>query len=209
MSVTAHLTAIVEGRRPDDDGLLSTCRLEWQGFEAYGEEAILELFRESPLATDDLILVETATAAAWIGSNSALIADLFDGRVGRLWRVGDGSPPQPEPRLSVAFDADLRQARGDVTLRPEDHPELARDRIAELITVGTELSRSQQSMPTYRARAFALRAFSSGPRTAALFAIYLVTSGPVRQSTWGNAAVLLGGPTVVDPLGKLTTMSHF
>ncbi len=198
MSVAAHLRALAEGRRPADDGLLGACRLEWRGAEAYGEEAILELFRAAPFAPEGAKLVETACSAAWIGADAALVADVYDGRIGRLWRIGMGDAPEPEPAVSVAFDPDLRQQRGDVLLRAEDHPELARDQVERLIEAGRALTAAHDGPPLHRARAWAVRAFTAGDDTAALFAVHRLTGGPTRGGGFGYAAVLLGGPVIAE-----------
>ena len=93
MSVRASLAAVARGVRPDDDSLLASCRFDWGGDETIGEEAILEAMALSPLAgLAEARLVESATGAALIGADDAVFVDLYDGRIGRLWRVGAPSP---------------------------------------------------------------------------------------------------------------------
>ncbi len=196
MSVSAHFAALAAGRRPAADGLLGTCRLEWAGGEAYGEEAILELFRASPFAPgDEATLVESATAAAWIGRDRALVADLYGGRIGRLWRLGNGVPPATEPNVAVAFDPDLAQARGDVLFRRADHPALDSDRTEAVIATGHALVTASAPQPLHRARVFVIRAFSGAGGTAALYAVHRLTGGAVRGGGFGHAAALLGDGT--------------
>lgn len=202
MTLLPHLTALARGERPADDRLLGNCRMEWGGGEAYGEEAILESFRASPFAPGaHATLVETPMAAAWIGETSALIADLYDGRIGRLWRLGEGAAPEPEPAVAVAFDPDLQQARGELLWRAEDHPELARDMAAEVATAAAALARDTRT-PMHRARVFVLRAFSAGATSAVLFAVHRLTGGAVRTSGFGHAVALIetgGHRLVIDP----------
>ena len=108
-----------------NNSILPSCRLEWGGIEAYGEEAISEAFRASPLK-GDVHFVECAHACLLRVNEGALFADLFDHRVGRLWRVGKASSNKPEPRLSMPFDPDLQQERGSIQFRLADHPSLDR-----------------------------------------------------------------------------------
>lgn len=198
MSLLQHLEALANGRRPDGDGLLGNCRFEWRGHDTCGEEAILEVFRTAPFDGSRAVLVETATAAAWISQQEALIADVYDGRIGRLWRIGEGAAPLPEPAVSVAFDPDLSQARGDVLIEPEDHPELDDGAFSDVVAAGRALLGETTSVPIHRARAFCVRAFSGATGTAALFAVYRLSGGTVRRSGFAYAAILLGGPSVAD-----------
>ncbi len=198
MSILQHFAALATGQRPADDGLLGNCRFEWRGTEACGEEAILEIFRGAPFDSAQALLVETAAAAAWIGPNGALIADLYDGRIGRLWRIGEGHAPPPEPAVSVAFDPDLRQARGDISIDPADHPELAADMLGDVVAAGHALLMEGAPKPIHRARAFCVRAFSGTNGTAALFAVHCLTGGAVRSGGFGYAAVRIGGASVAD-----------
>jgi hypothetical protein len=201
VSVADHFAVLAAGRRPANDGLLSNCRLEWRGGEAYGEEAILESFRAAPFDPGaDAVLVETATSAAWVGAGCALVADLYSGRVGRLWRTGMGASPALEPAVAVAFDPDLRQVRGDVLLRAEDHPSLAPDAVEGVIAAGRDLVAASASQPVHRTRAFVLRAFTGADHSAALFAVHRLTGGATRSGGFAYAAVVLGGPISVDDL---------
>lgn len=185
------LHRLAGGERPGDR-LLHSCRLQWADEEAFGEEAVLELFRAAPLDLDDATLVETATAAALIGAEGALVADLYDRRVGRLWRLGAGVLPAAEPSIAVAFDPDLRQERGGVYLRGEDHPELAPAALDAVHAAGQAFIKPAGT-PLHRARAFPVRAFGDGERAAALFAVYHVTGGLVRQSGFADAIALIEG----------------
>ena len=92
MSAIDHLRAVARGEAPADDGLLGNARCGWGRSELIGEESILAAFCAEPFATDgDVLVVETAQSAALVGAQDALIADVYDGRIGRLWRVGRGA----------------------------------------------------------------------------------------------------------------------
>lgn len=203
MSMSETLAALCVGHRPAGDGLLGNARLEWGGGEAYGEEAILESFRAAPIDGAAGTLVAGTTAAAWIGSEVALVADLYDGRIGRLWRLGAGPSPAPEPAVAVAFDTDLRQVRGDVSFRAEDHPELASANYDAVIAAGNALLGADHAPALHRARAFVVRAFSVGEATVALYAIHRLTAEAPRQAGFNYAVALIETDAalrlVVDP----------
>jgi hypothetical protein len=193
------LQTIAAGR--PDPALLGNCRLEWGEGEAYGEEAILELFRAAPMALGQGVTIATPTALAWIGAEEALVADLYDGHVGRLWRMGAGPAPAPEPAVAVAFDPDLHQQRGAVLFRAEDHPELDPAAAPDVLAAGGLLLDGVMDGAMHRARAFVLRAFTGPAGTVALFAIHRLTGGAVRGAGFLHAAALIeGGATrlVID-----------
>ena len=195
MSARDALIALAAGRRPVDAGgdrLLGACRLHWADVELFGEEAVLELFRAAPLDLGGAMAVATPTGAALIGADAALVADLYDGRIGRLWRLGAGEPPEAEPFVAVAFDPDLRQQRGHVHFRAEDHPALPAGARDAVLAAGHALI----DLPgAHRARAFAIRAFADAERAVALFAVHRLSGGAVRQAGFGHAAAL------IDPAG--------
>jgi len=172
--------------------LLGNCKLEWAGTEIYGEEAIAEAFRAAPLSGDEnTLFIESAHNAAWFANGSALFADLYDGRIGRLWRLGAGEPPAREPAVSVAFDPDLRQQRGAVLARAADHPLLDLAHLAPLEAAAAKLIAAPVGDSQHRARAFLFRAFSSGEQAAALFAVHRLSGGEVRSSSFAFAAVAI------------------
>jgi len=172
--------------------LLGNCKLEWAGTEIYGEEAIAETFRAAPLAGDeDSLFIESTHNAAWFANDSALFADLYDGRIGRLWRLGAGETPAREPAVSVAFDPDLRQQRGAVLARAADHPLLEPAHLAPIEAAAAELIVAPAGHSQHRARAFLVRAFSAGDQAAALFAVHRLSGGAVRSSSFAFAAVAI------------------
>ena len=168
MSVLDTLTDLRAGRRPLA-GLLHGCRLHAFGSEVQGEDAIAERFRTLPYVPTDPVMVEVPGHFALFAGAGAIIADVADGNVARLWRVGPGPAIPPEPGVSVAFDPDLAQARGDHFFSADDHPALASGAVARVEGLGRDLARADVA---YRARAFTIRAFGSGSEGAALFAMY-------------------------------------
>ena len=206
MSAVEAMIAVAQGRRPLDTGLLENCRLEWAGGEAYGEEAILASFRANPLPIGAGEVLRAPHALAWIGEGAALFADLYDERIGRIWRTGNGVPPVAEPVIGVAFDPDMRQQRGDVLLRAEDHPGLDADCAEALVAAARRIVESCVADGAYRARAFVVRAFSAEAGPVALCAIHQLGDGPVRSSGFAYA-VLATGPegddrVVIDQTGS-------
>ena len=176
--------------------LLNNCKLEWAGCEIYGEEAIGESFRASPIAAaGDQLFLESPHQAAWFVGEAALFADLYDGRIGRLWRIGPGTPPPREPSVSVAFDPDLRQSRGGLYARAEDHPLLSSAHLTLVQAAGQDLIAPGVSTAQFRARAFLLRAFSTGDHAAALYAVHRLSGGAVRSSSFSFAACFFRATT--------------
>lgn len=192
MSFTETLAALCVGRRPANDGLLGNARLEWAGGEAYGEEAILESFRANPLDPGQGKVLQGTAAAAWIGHDAALFADLYDGRIGRLWRLGPGSPPPGEPAVAVAFDADLQQARGGMAFRAADHPDLDAAAQEAVVAAGNALLGGEHVPPLYRIRAFVARAFSAGDDAVGLYALHRLTAETPRRAGFGYAVAQIG-----------------
>lgn len=189
MSALDHLRALARGDPPEDDGLLGNARCAWGRREVIDEEGILAAFCARPLATEDALAVETGQSAALIGAEDALVADLYAGRIGRLWRVGRGVDCPPEPALAVAFDADMRQQRSAVYWRAEDHPELdsaAAERILSAARAHVDEVRRAGSL---RVRAFMQRAFGDPDASAALLAVYSLSNAASRSAGFSYAIV--------------------
>ena len=174
--------------------LLGNCKLEWAGAEIYGEEAIAEAFRAAPLTAEEgSLFVDSAQQAAWFSGESALIADLYDGRIARMWRIGPGDTPTTEPAVSVAFDPDLRQLRGSIYGRAVDHPLLTAAHFAAIHQAADQILAPLPGTRQHRARAFLIRAFSSGDCGAALLAVHRLSGGDVRSDGFSFAAVAIEG----------------
>lgn len=185
MSAVETLRMLAAGERPAT-GLLHTARLEAFGVELYGEEAIVERFSRAPFVLSDAAtVVETPGHLAIFDSETALVADLYGGNIARIWLLGDGEARDGEAGISVVFDPDLAQARGDIFLAASDHPALAADAVGRAIAAGRAITRDNG----YCVRAFAIRAFGTAAEGAALFAVYRLTGEPTRTSGFAMAAV--------------------
>lgn len=185
------LQMLARGQRPRD-ALLPPCRLEGLGTQAYGEEAIVSHFRNTPMgsleATD---VVVTPSHIAIFAGEAVLFADVFGDHILRIWRLGPGEPSATQPAIGVAFDTDLFQSRRDAVLRMEDHRELHADAKEIVEQIGYSLAHEwtpEDGSPALRARPFCLRAFSNGNIGAALFAVHRLGSGKVRSAGFAFAA---------------------
>ncbi len=189
MSARTMLIALARGTRPTS-GLLHSCRFEGFGAESYGEEAIFERFRDADFELpDDPVTFESAGHIVIFAEDRALFADIAEGGIARLWALGDDQVGAPEPGVSVVFDPDMAQARGDVFLATCDHPELDESGAAKVADIGRAIARDD---PGYRTRCFAIRAFGSTVRGAALFAVYRLGGGKARTSGFAYAAACWG-----------------
>lgn len=209
MSALETVAQLRAGQRPAS-GLLHICRLHAFGGEAYGEEAIVERFRTMPYAVatggDPLVVAVPGHLALFAGAG-AMIADLSGENVSRLWRIGPGTPVLPEPGVSVVFDTDLAQARGDVFFAASDHPALAPDASGIVEEIGRDLARNDTG---YRARAFAIRAFGNAREGAALFAVHRLSDEKVRSAAFIHVAARWddAGVTIVrDTVGEAAATS--
>ncbi len=189
MSAVDHLRAIARGAAAPDDGLLGNARCGWGKSELIGEESILAAFCADPFVGDDALAVETDASAAIIGKDDALIADVYDGRIGRLWRVGRGLASPDEPAVHVAFDPDMRQLRGDVHFRAEDHPELDASGAERLLAAARSHVDQVRRAGALRARAFVVRAFGDGERGAGLLSVYAMSNASARSVGFSHAVV--------------------
>lgn len=191
MSAVDALRALAIGR-PLPDSILGACRLESGAVDAFGSEAIADAFRGSPLRDIELSTgLMCPSAAVLVTADEAVFADVYSGRVGRLWRIGqeDGGG---EPAVAVAFDTDLHQTRADVFLRAADFPALAAggcDRVREAGLAILDAVRPS----SFRARVFAIRAFGNATSGAALFAIHALAAEPVRHPSLTHAVGVWSG----------------
>ena len=186
MKAADALRILARGNRPTD-ALLPPCRLEGLGTKAYGEEAVINHFRQMPI--DGLEAAEQVVSrghVALFAGDASLIADVHNERILRIWRLGSGEPGFAEPAIGVPFDTDLFQLRRDVALRSEDHPELDPDAFDPLQKIGYDLAHGWthiDHLPSWRTRPFLLRAFSEGKTGAGLFAVHRL--GPARKRSAG------------------------
>jgi hypothetical protein len=188
-----NLRALAQGRRPPGDGLLGNARCAWGRDELLSEEAILAAFAALPFdLEEELLSVETAQGAALIGEKRALVADLYGGRIGRLWRVGLEDGDAPEPGIDVAFDVDLSQERGELSFRAEDHLELDPAAAERLLTASRGLIEQVRGEGKLRVRGFVIRAFGGPQASAALMSLFTLGNETRRSASFSYAAIGIG-----------------
>jgi hypothetical protein len=190
MTALASLTALAAGERPNG-GLTQACRLQAFGVEHHGEEQIVSNFRAAPFVpTGSAHIVQTENHLAIVETDRALVADVMGGVMNRIWRLDDGDPSVQEQSVSVPFDPDLNQARGDLAWSASDHPDADPKILARLAEAGVQLARQAQGfgVEPYRSRTFLIRAFSEGAAGVGLFAVHRMT-GPVRTPGWSHLLV--------------------
>ncbi len=191
MSVLRDLAA---GRRPH--AIAPHCRLEGFGTEAFAIEPIMSLLRSTPRELTGGTLVESAGAAVLLatqGRPCALFADLNDGVLVRLWRLGPplAEPLPVRPRVDVAVDHDLSQLRpARPFFDPAAHPELHGDLGGAIeAALAFDLATGE---PELRRHLFVRRAFTSGDTDVALFGVSILTDAPRRRPLDCNLLVVAG-----------------
>jgi hypothetical protein len=203
MSIRSNLAMVARGERPPASGLLESCRFDWGGSETIGEEAILEAMAAQPLAgLAEARLIESPTGAALIGAGDALFADVYDGRIGRLWRVGMASGLVREPAVDVPFDPDLMQLRGDINFHAGDHTGLDTAQADRVVAAAHELLALARTPPMHRARLFVTRVVADGGDLAVLAAVHRLHGGAKRGGGFGFGIAAPGvAPTafILDP----------
>jgi hypothetical protein len=198
MSGLDHLRALAQGTRPAEDGLLGNARCASGHCELLSEESVIAGFAARPFALDgELLAVETPQGAALIGHDRALVADLYGGRIGRMWRVGGHQDASHEQAIDVAFDADMSQQRGDLSFRSEDHPDLDPAAAERLIAAGRNLVEQVRLEGKLRVRGFVVRAFGSPEASAALLSLFTLGNETQRSASFSYAAIGVG-PTDDD-----------
>ena len=216
MSGAGLLARLAAGRADAFDRVLQNTRFEGFGSAAYGAEAIHALFRGRPTMAEDAVQVTGASAAALIGRDGegagfALYADLHDGWVTRLWRLGAGATaPGAPPSTSVPADFDLNQRGGRLAFDAGDHPALAPDYAETVAALGERWLRDAPVEVVgglERARFLVLRAMSEEDRVAALFRV----QGASSQGLAGFYALAVVEPSaqhvVVDAVGAKVALA--
>jgi hypothetical protein len=200
MSGLDHLRTLSDGNLPSDDGLLGNARCAWGRGDLVSAESIVAAFVARPFDLEgDLLAVETKESAALIGDDGALFADLYGSRIGRLWRVGDKSPNAAEPAIDIAFDADMRQDRGDVSFRAEDHLSLDPAAAEQLLKASRAYIEQRRRDGRLRVRGFIVRALGDRDRCAALLSLYTLSNDNPRVACFSFAAIGIG------PSGEVRT----
>lgn len=172
--------------------LLQTCRLEGAGLAAYGRAAALEQVAALGLDLAEAVSGPRFAAGFTADGQGALLADLHDGRVGRLWLLAAGAPSTPAPlRVDVPADPDLSQG-GPGGVRADPMAFLEPERGAVDAVVAAVLAAPPPDVGLRRPRPILLRLVVDGPRTAALFRLEGETADAVRRPAGLNAALALG-----------------
>ncbi len=160
------LTALARG---EPAGLLQTCRLTAGATEYYGEEEIAAAFRAQPLDLTDADWTKGEHAVAAVGDTHALFADLAEGRIARLWRIGL-APALRAAAVAVAFDLDMAQAREAIAVEADDFPDVTAEAIARVEDAGRRIAQDRTT-PARRSRAAAIRLLAPGDAVIGLFAV--------------------------------------
>jgi hypothetical protein len=191
MSALDHLRTLAGGHRPEGQGLLSTAHLSGAGLDRMSEEDIVSSFAMTPFDIDKAAFaLETPHHAVLIGEGGAIVADVYDGRLGRLWRIGGLDQSQDERRLHVAFDADMAQARPtSLFVRAEDHPELADTARTDLLDACRTFIEGRRRLGNLRVRGFVVRAFGDEAQSAALLSLFTLSDKRRRSASFDFAVV--------------------
>ena len=193
------ISDLLAGRPSAAQALLGPCRTSAYGGEAFGGVMACEVFARQPsplspnvhlVATDAALAVFDVDAE---GREQAVFADLFDGRLGRLWRLGGGATDgAAEPALFMASDPVMTQVRSDTAFLGSDHPELDNDAVPALLELARLVAHLHREggAEVVEARAFVVRAFNADDRAAALFFVEQALGPDVRRRIrfWAAAA---------------------
>ncbi len=158
--------------------VLQNARLQGFGGEAYGTEAARELWFRAPADGAEVETVTGERGAAAFGEDgrgrpAALWADLHDGWVTRLWRLGAVAGAEAEAEVTATpVDLDRDQRGGRLAFDAQMHPELAPEARAAVAALGEAWLHAPPAALAgrlRRVRPLVLRAVSQGDRTAVLF----------------------------------------
>lgn len=178
--------------------LLDAVWTEGWGIRVFGRtESAGLLARYACDSNAPALIYETPRAAVATDGETALFADLVDGGIVRLWRVGAGSAPS-RPRLAVPFDPDMSQIGGAPAFAASDHLELEPDRADRLLAALSEIVEVGHPMLTdtlsrvgrgavVRRRIAVMRAFETGTTTLALLRVHLFPLGEIAPPVAVNA----------------------
>ena len=209
------LRSVAAGLPGSERELLHTCRLEAFGGESIGYRSVGETLRRAPLviAAQPHCLGTAATLAvldaATSGEATAFFADLYDGRIGRLWRIGprNGLRLPRDPAISVPFDPLLSQLAPSVAIDEREFPELDKDAlpaVRELVAGYCDNGFEATPDRSVRRTAFVVRAVSQDDNSALLLAVHELATGPVRRKSLRFAAVFcrFDGNSIVQSIAS-------
>ena len=198
MTGEALLKGLLAGEGAACARLLQNARLEGFGLEAFGGEAITALLRRAPVEVAQAEVVACATGAMLVGAGAsgaplALAAELNDGWVTRLWRLGAGGlEGAAAPFVSTPADPDLDQRGARLAFDAGDHAALAPAHAQRLEAWGEAWLRApsgEAAAALDRPRLLVLRGFSEGARAGALLRV----SGGANGGLHGAYAAVMFG----------------
>jgi hypothetical protein len=189
MNASSSLQNLADGTA-DPHAIWGGCRLEWGGVELFGIEAIADLFQHSPLPGDSFTQFGGRSFAIMANAELALLGEILDGVIVRLWRTCGTSAVQGEPGIVVAFDTDLLQQRGDVFFAAADHTDLLSDAADFVRDHARAAAQNAASAGFFRPRAFVTRAYGDAAQGAALFTLQGLSAGAVRKPIFARAILI-------------------
>jgi hypothetical protein len=154
------------------------CRMESADCEAFGVEAIADMFRRFPFP-EQSTRIDQDPIEARIAEDEALLIERQGTVIVRVWRIGATARGLGESSLMVAFDTDLSQERRDVFADIDD-PELRGVVINHGRTVLAGLD-------AFRSRAFALRAKGDRNSGVALYHLQMLSGGRTHRPIQARA----------------------
>ena len=188
MSICDQLVSLARGEPLEGALLLPSVRAEGWGGGAFAPEAVTAMFRARPSQCSEWQQLADERGAAVVGDREAVIADLVDGRCLRIWRLGSGEPVAGDRAISLSFDPDLRQQRGDVI----GSEEWGEDR--DLVSLaGAAIHRASTA---FRLRLFPIRIIGGQSSRLVLFAAYVMDGEVQRHSGFVMMVAVVEGDNV-------------
>jgi hypothetical protein len=197
------MTALGRLRGGEGPPVLQTCRFEGLGGETYGRELVGVALKAVNLGVATLD-VETVRLGVWMDDDTAIVADLAEGGVQRIWLLGRTTALEPPPVVDLPVDPDLAQARHAVRFDPQDHPDLDAGHADPLVRAAENWPDAGVVAP----RPVILRAASLGDVAIAL--VRLEGQGPSRPVAF-NALIIVrpdGVERRVDEAGRTAALAR-
>ena len=216
-----YMRKVVGGAAGAEHLMLHTCRLEGFGSEVVGSRSVAEIFRRAPftMARQPHVVQDAASFAVLDATVTnepvAFFADTYDGRIGRLWRIGPAAAihAPSDPAISVAFDPSLSQVPDRVACDLQEHSGLGDEALTHLRSVAEMLCDrvfDPASDCTTRRSAFVRRAICRDGSGAALLAVHELSTDQQRTKCFRGAAVFFryAGTRLVHAIGCLDAAAH-